>query len=98
MGNLAPLYLMCDPRDIGVIAQDRSPQLELPTVMVYDRVPAGIGFALTLFDLHDELLQAAGDLVSRCRCALGCPACTGPGQVDGQVKQHVKRLLECIVP
>ena len=78
LGEIAPLYLMCDPRDIGVIAEARSAFTELPTITIYDRVPAGIGFSQELFDLHDQLLRAAHDVVAQCRCETGCPGCVGP--------------------
>ncbi len=78
LGEIAPLYLMCDPRDIGVIVEARSAFTELPTITIYDRVPAGIGFSQELFELHDQLLGAARDVVANCRCETGCPACVGP--------------------
>ena len=78
LGEIAPLYLMCDPRDIGVIAEARSAFTELPTITIYDRVPAGIGFSQELFDLHDQLLRAAHDVVAHCHCETGCPGCVGP--------------------
>jgi DEAD/DEAH box helicase domain-containing protein len=78
LGEISPLYLMCDPRDIGVIAEARSAFTELPTVTIYDRVPAGIGFSQELFELHARLLIAARDVVTNCRCESGCPACVGP--------------------
>ena len=78
LGEIAPLYLMCDPRDIGVLAEARSVFTELPTLTIYDRVPAGIGFSQELFDLHDQLLAAAREVVANCRCESGCPACVGP--------------------
>jgi DEAD/DEAH box helicase domain-containing protein len=78
LGEIAPLYLMCDPRDIGVLPESRSAFTELPTVTIYDRVPAGIGLSQELFDLHDQLLAAAREVVAACQCESGCPACVGP--------------------
>jgi DEAD/DEAH box helicase domain-containing protein len=69
---------MCDPRDIGVLAEARSVFTELPTLTIFDRVPAGIGFSQELFELHDQLLTAARDIVVNCQCESGCPACVGP--------------------
>ena len=45
---------------------------------VHSTLPAGVGFAEALFDLHEELLSHGLDLVARCGCAAGCPACVGP--------------------
>ncbi len=78
LGEIAPLYLMCDPRDIGVLAEARSAFTELPTLTIFDRVPAGIGFSQELFEIHDQLLMSARDIVVNCQCESGCPACVGP--------------------
>jgi DEAD/DEAH box helicase domain-containing protein len=78
LGSLAPLYLMCDPSDIGVAAEARASVSALPTITIYEKAPAGIGFSQRLYELAPELLAAVADLVSRCPCAAGCPACVGP--------------------
>lgn len=96
--NLAPLYLMCDPRDIGVVAEARSPFTHLPTVIIYDQVPGGVGFSQRLYDLHEALLRAAYDLVTTCRCESGCPACVGPvGEVGHDTKALTIKLLEAFL-
>lgn len=92
--NLAPLYLMCDPGDIEVVAESRSPLTQAPTVVVYERVAAGVGFSQRLFELHTELLAAAGELVADCRCRDGCPACIGPpGEIGPDTKAVTRQLL-----
>jgi DEAD/DEAH box helicase domain-containing protein len=78
LGSLAPLYLMCDPGDIGVVAEAKAPGSGLPTITIYEKAPAGIGFSQRLYELGPALLAAVGDLVRRCSCAAGCPACVGP--------------------
>ncbi len=85
IGNVAPLYLMCDPRDIGVYAQAKSPFTGLATVFVYDKVPGGIGFSDRLYDLHQTLVRAARELIRGCPCDDGCPSCVG---VSGATDQH----------
>ncbi len=76
--TIAPLYLMCDPRDIGVVAEVKSPFTGRGTVTIYDKIPGGIGFGPKLYELHETLLEAAHDLVAACPCAAGCPSCAGP--------------------
>jgi len=84
LGNLAPLFLMCDVRDLGVHFDPQAALAEgRPAVVLYDQVPAGIGFSERLFALHDELLTHAQDVVQSCACAAGCPSCTGPGGEEG---------------
>jgi DEAD/DEAH box helicase domain-containing protein len=76
--NIAPLYLMCDPNDLGRVTEIRSPHTGRPTIYLYERAPGGVGQAERLFRLHDDLLPAALGLVSACGCEWGCPSCVGP--------------------
>jgi DEAD/DEAH box helicase domain-containing protein len=94
LGNLAPLFLMCDPADIQVSAESRSPLTQAPMVVIYERVPAGVGFSQRLFEQHHLLLAAALELVSDCRCRDGCPACVGPpGEIGPDTKEVTRQLL-----
>ncbi len=95
--HLAPLYLMCAPGDIGVFSEARWRYTKAPTVCIYDNVPGGTGFSERLFELHDELLAAAGEAVAACACQSGCPSCVGPGAEGEAAKANVLRLLEMIV-
>ena len=84
LGHLAPLFLMCDPADLGVHSDPRSPLAGgRPAVAIYDRVPAGIGFSQRLFELHEELMARAYELVVACECVDGCPSCVGPAGEGG---------------
>jgi DEAD/DEAH box helicase domain-containing protein len=94
LGNIAPLYLMCDPRDLGVMTEVRARETRAPTITLYDRIPDGLGLAERLYERHAELLQAALDLVRACSCQEGCPACVGPtGPGGAEVKVLTERLL-----
>jgi DEAD/DEAH box helicase domain-containing protein len=98
LANIAPLYLMCDPRDLGVITEVRGSETKAPTITLYDRIPEGLGFSERLYDIHTELLNGCLDLVRSCRCADGCPACVGPtGPGGGEVKTLTSRLLEALL-
>ncbi len=84
LGQLAPLFLMCDSRDLGVYADPQAAFADgQPAVVIYDNVPAGIGFSQKLFEMHDELLARALELVTACECEDGCPSCVGPGGENG---------------
>jgi len=98
LGHLAPLFLMCDARDVGVHSDPRSPLADgRPAVVIYDQVPAGIGFSERLFELHDELMARAYELVAACECADGCPSCVGPAGEDGLGgKGETLALLEAL--
>ncbi|MBC8505885.1 MAG: DEAD/DEAH box helicase [Chloroflexi bacterium] len=84
LGHLAPLLLMCDTRDLGVHSDPQSTITEgLPVVVVYEMIPAGIGFSQRLFECHNELIDNARQLIQGCACQDGCPSCVGPGGEDG---------------
>jgi DEAD/DEAH box helicase domain-containing protein len=53
-----------------------------PTVFLYDNYPGGIGIAAPLHGLRAQVVARTIDLVSRCTCAHGCPACVGPVLAD----------------
>lgn len=57
-----------------------------PTVFLYDNYPGGVGLSQPLFDLRARALQGARDLVGRCACLHGCPACVGPILASEEVR------------
>lgn len=98
IGHLAPIYLMCDQRDIGVHSDSRSAfNNQKPTVLIFDKIPAGIGLSERLFDLHTELINGSRDLLSRCDCSQGCPSCSGPpGELGLGGKRETLALLDVL--
>ncbi|MEX1248092.1 MAG: Zn-binding domain-containing protein, partial [Anaerolineales bacterium] len=94
--NLAPLYLMCDPRDLGVHSDPKADFAGgKPAVVVYDQMGDALGFSQKLFELHNELMRDAYQLVQECQCADGCPSCVGPGGELGRgSKRETLALLE----
>jgi DEAD/DEAH box helicase domain-containing protein len=92
--TVGSILLMADPRDLGMVAQVRSPHAERPLVYMYDAVPGGVGLAERLFDRRAELVGGALALVEGCPCDAGCPACVGP-RIDGggSAKAAARRLL-----
>lgn len=49
-----------------------------PTVFLYDNFPGGVGQSESLWRRQAELLARSRELVERCDCRAGCPACIGP--------------------
>jgi DEAD/DEAH box helicase domain-containing protein len=98
LSQLAPLYLMCDPGDLGVHTDPSSSVVGLPAVILYDEIPAGIGFSQKLFELHEQLVRSALELVAECPCVDGCPSCVGPGGENGVGgKQESIAILKALV-
>lgn len=75
LSHVAPLFLMTDPGDIGTAVD--SGNFGRAAIFVYDKYHGGIGFAQKLYDLWDEVLSAATDLIHGCECETGCPSCVG---------------------
>jgi DEAD/DEAH box helicase domain-containing protein len=89
LSHLAPIYLMSDRRDIGVHSDPQSTLADgYPTIIIYDQIPDGIGFSMRLFELHDEIIDHASNLVQSCQCKDGCPSCVGPGGEFGHGGKH----------
>jgi DEAD/DEAH box helicase domain-containing protein len=89
---------MCDPRDLGLLSEQRSKYTGAPTITLYDQVPEGLGFAEQLYELRGELMRGALELVSACPCRDGCPACVGPvGLENSDAKDLTRRLAERLV-
>ncbi len=89
--TVATLALMCDGRDFGVAMGDAgataSPDVVAtldgrraydPTLFLYEHVPGGTGLSERVYEQQTTLLAAALDLIARCPCDTGCPACVGP--------------------
>ena len=92
---LAPLYLMCSPRDIAVSYQVKCPFTGKPTLILYDNCPGGVGLAEKAFRMRDILLTHAKNLLRDCPCPSGCPSCVGPvGEIGPRGKQMAASLLE----
>jgi DEAD/DEAH box helicase domain-containing protein len=78
LAQVAPLFLMCDPHDLGVVAELKSPHTGAPTIYLFDKYPGGVGLSERLYELHDRLLRAAAETIAGCGCPEGCPSCVGP--------------------
>ncbi len=96
--QLAPIFLMCDPRDLQAVAQVRSPFTERPTLFLYENQPGGVGMSRRLFEIHTQLMRAALDVLGGCACKAGCPGCVGPsiGEHDTN-KRAAATLLRRLV-
>jgi DEAD/DEAH box helicase domain-containing protein len=78
--HIAPVFLLCDPRDIGVAERVRDPHFGAPALYIYDKYPGGTGLAEALARRTAELFRAIYRAVSECPCKEGCPSCVGPGE------------------
>jgi len=95
LGKIAPLWVMCDHRDLRSISQVRAPFTEKPTVYIYENIPGGVGLSEKLFTEYDRLFESCRDHVRNCPCVEGCPTCVGPPmEVGSGGKEGVLKLLD----
>ncbi|MEJ2448137.1 MAG: DEAD/DEAH box helicase [Anaerolineales bacterium] len=96
--SLAPLLLMCDPGDLGIFTDFQSPfDQKRPIALLYELIPAGIGFSKHLYREFDRLIMMAYQAVSSCGCKNGCPSCVGPGgDIAAGGKQETLAILSSL--
>jgi DEAD/DEAH box helicase domain-containing protein len=82
LGQLIPLYLMCDPGDLLLHSDVQAAQTGRPTIFVIELFP--------------EVLERVIELVRDCPCAAGCPSCIGPLGGDDQAKRRVIQLARVL--
>ncbi len=96
--TVATVLLLSDPRDLGVAVLDDSQKMLKafePDVVLYDNYPGGIGQSDPLFRRSKELLSAALELASGCKCDTGCPSCVGPhNEIGVRGKEGAIRILQ----
>jgi DEAD/DEAH box helicase domain-containing protein len=88
--NVAPVFLLCEPRDIGIAERIRDPHFGTACLYVYDAYPGGSGLAEAFVEKAQAVLLAAWDLVARCPCEKGCPSCVGPRNAREEVETDPK--------
>lgn len=95
--EIASVFLMCDPRDLGSCVQTNEVGGDAghePTVFIYDNYPGGIGLSTPLYKTRARVLETTRSLIGQCSCDAGCPSCVGP--VQG-AKQPALSILEILI-
>ncbi|MDR0513510.1 MAG: DUF1998 domain-containing protein, partial [Treponema sp.] len=86
---IAPVYILCDPRDLGVAERVRDPHFGVSALYIYDKYPGGTGLAEGLAKKAALLFKSALAAAVRCPCKTGCPSCVG---ADGNKSKSVEFL------
>ncbi|KAK9816796.1 hypothetical protein WJX72_005198 [[Myrmecia] bisecta] len=100
--NVLPLYMMCNPHDMGTECDNPYDTRFRPErLLLYDKHPGGIGLAAQACPLFGELMQKALELLHNCPCQSdsGCPSCiqhTDCGEYNAVLHKGAgKIVLEC---
>ncbi|MBT5231657.1 MAG: DEAD/DEAH box helicase [Methylococcales bacterium] len=70
-----------------------------PTLFLYDSMPGGIGLSGQIFKIRQQVIDKARQLILKCVCAQGCPACIGPMSTEPKpysAKQAAFKVLDNI--
>jgi DEAD/DEAH box helicase domain-containing protein len=92
--RIAPVYLLCDPRDLGIAERVRDPHFGTPALYIYDKYPGGTGLAEALARRTGDIFAAAHRAALHCPCKQGCPSCVGPGENKAGTLRFLKSLAE----
>ncbi len=91
--SVAPFFLLCDRRDIGIAARVRDPHFGLPVLYVFDSAPGGTGLSESLATKLGPVFAAASERTRACECDAGCPSCIGVGASGAEIKTAAERLM-----
>jgi DEAD/DEAH box helicase domain-containing protein len=80
--DIAPAFLMCDPRDLGRAVRVRDPHFGCGAIYFFDRYPGGTGLAEGLARQLAPSVSAARERLGSCPCGGGCPSCIGVDFAD----------------
>jgi DEAD/DEAH box helicase domain-containing protein len=90
--NIASVFLLCDPRDLGIAERVKDPHFGVSALYIYDKYPGGTGLTENLSQRIDTLLRAILEAVERCPCRGGCPSCVGPGRDKEGTKVFLRAI------
>ncbi|MDR1787588.1 MAG: DEAD/DEAH box helicase [Treponema sp.] len=90
--QIAPIYLLCAPRDLGAAERTRDPHFGVPALCIYDKYPGGTGLSEALAAKTAPLFAAIRERVERCPCEKGCPSCVGAGGFKAGTRQFLAAL------
>jgi len=103
VGNDRSGHGSLDGNQDGAVALTEVQQF-VPTVYLYDNFPGGVGLSEPLWQRQEELVLRAMELIERCDCRSGCPACVGPvlaasEDIEGTTpKALARRVLALLAP
>jgi DEAD/DEAH box helicase domain-containing protein len=91
--HIAPLFLLCDSRDIGVSEKLKDPHYNAPAIYIFDQYPGGTGLADKLLEKISLVRAAAAEHLLGCPCEEGCPSCIGPRDKTLEITANPKKAI-----
>ena len=101
MMSLIPMFAMCHRDDVGGVSSLSHPDTGTPQIFVFDNYPGGVGISELGYEIMEELWARSLNMIQRCLCESGCPACIqfpGCGRNNELLdKKSAKLILEEII-
>ncbi|MCL2441861.1 MAG: DEAD/DEAH box helicase [Treponema sp.] len=94
---IAPLFLLCDPRDLGIAERVKDPHFRTPALYIYDKYPGGTGLTENLAHKMELLINAIYEALKHCQCRNGCPSCVGAGGNKSAVEMFLEAVKTNLV-
>lgn len=90
---VAPLFVLCDPRDMRFRSEVRETLFKEPAIYFYDSYPGGLELCFRILENLAVIAGSAHENVTDCPCDAGCPSCVGlpDGEID--LKRLTAELL-----
>ena len=99
--SLIPMFAMCHRDDVGGVSSLSHPDTATPQIFVFDNYPGGVGISELGYEIMEELWARSLNMIQRCLCESGCPACIqfpGCGRNNELLdKKSAKLILEEII-
>ena len=99
--SLIPMFAMCHRDDVGGVSSLSHPDTGTPQIFVFDNYPGGVGISELGYEIMEELWARSLNMIQRCLCESGCPACIqfpGCGRNNELLdKKSAKLILEEII-
>jgi DEAD/DEAH box helicase domain-containing protein len=92
--RIAPIFVLCDQRDIGISERVRDTHFMVPALYMYDHYPGGTGLTEALVHKIPGLMQTVAETVAACPCESGCPGCVGPEGDKPAVLDFLRPVLD----
>ncbi|MBE7436947.1 MAG: DEAD/DEAH box helicase [Spirochaetales bacterium] len=93
---VAPLHVLCEPRDLRFRSAVRDSAFQEATIYFYDSYPGGLELAYHVVKNLAVIARAAADLIAGCACQNGCPSCTGLPDEETQIKESARHVLSLL--
>lgn len=91
--QVAPVFLLCDPGDLGIAERIKDPVINETCIFIFDNYPGGSGLSEGLIFNHKKIISGCLELVSNCSCKIGCPSCTGPPESESSDTDYLKKAV-----